>query len=380
MRADLEQAILDDSTDRQAFAVYADALLAEGDPRGELIQIQLRLEEELFDPDERAALVARERELLDAHTPTWLGRSLAQRLRRPERSGSPSRAHVRFERGFLHTLELTELDVELTRALRHSEETRFLQRLVLLEDPYVTERVEFDGQLVDNRARLLPFLPWDKLRRLRELHLGSIDDSNSRMHGHSAGDCLDKLVALESLVLGAIHVDTAAVFAARLPRLRRLHLYHAYDYALDVLADNPATIQLEELRCYPHGLEHHHARPYIRRASIEALLTSPYLGKLRYLELRAAELGDEGVGLLLDSGIVGQLDVLDVQGGGITDAGARLLAWHDDPRKLAKLDISYNAITKAGLQLLQDNWIPFVSEVQFAYADRHRYLSYGCPE
>jgi len=64
--------------DDAARLVYADALLEHGDPRGELIVLQVSG----GDPD-------RERELLDAHANTWLGEL------------APIVKSFRFERGFL---------------------------------------------------------------------------------------------------------------------------------------------------------------------------------------------------------------------------------------------------------------------------------------
>ncbi|HWU86359.1 MAG TPA: TIGR02996 domain-containing protein, partial [Kofleriaceae bacterium] len=61
-RAELEEAILADPDAREAYAVYADWLLERGEPDGELVAIQLALEDAPGD----AALQARERELVAA--------------------------------------------------------------------------------------------------------------------------------------------------------------------------------------------------------------------------------------------------------------------------------------------------------------------------
>jgi uncharacterized protein (TIGR02996 family) len=73
MRAAFERAILENPDDRGTFAAYADWLFDQGDPRGELMQVQLALEEEGRDPDERTRLRQRETELLAAHQAEWLG-------------------------------------------------------------------------------------------------------------------------------------------------------------------------------------------------------------------------------------------------------------------------------------------------------------------
>jgi len=56
-RDELETAILADPEARAAYAVYADWLLERGDPDGELVAVQLALEDAPGD----AALLARER-------------------------------------------------------------------------------------------------------------------------------------------------------------------------------------------------------------------------------------------------------------------------------------------------------------------------------
>jgi uncharacterized protein (TIGR02996 family) len=84
--ADLFAAVYDAPHDDGPRVVLADALLEQGDPRGELISIQLRLAHE---PADRA-LRTHEKELLDAHGKGWLG-PLAPVLA----------AGFRFERGFL---------------------------------------------------------------------------------------------------------------------------------------------------------------------------------------------------------------------------------------------------------------------------------------
>src|SRR5262245_35431853 len=74
LRAALEGAIAADFFgDRAAHAAYADYLQEQGDPRGELIQVQLALEDESRGEAERQALRRREGELLAAHEEEWLG-------------------------------------------------------------------------------------------------------------------------------------------------------------------------------------------------------------------------------------------------------------------------------------------------------------------
>ncbi len=57
-RAELEAAILDDPDARDAYAVYADWLLEQGEPDGELVAIQLALEASPGDAERRGVLHA----------------------------------------------------------------------------------------------------------------------------------------------------------------------------------------------------------------------------------------------------------------------------------------------------------------------------------
>ena len=67
LRAALEAALAEDFDDLAAHAAYADLLTEMGDPRGELIQVQLALEDVGCIGAGRAELERREEELLGAH-------------------------------------------------------------------------------------------------------------------------------------------------------------------------------------------------------------------------------------------------------------------------------------------------------------------------
>src|SRR5262249_32675493 len=69
----LGEALVQSPDDRPTHAAYADCLLEAGDVRGELIQVQLALEDESRPARERDSLRKRERELLAAHERAWLG-------------------------------------------------------------------------------------------------------------------------------------------------------------------------------------------------------------------------------------------------------------------------------------------------------------------
>src|SRR5215213_7551274 len=72
LREGLESALDDDPDDRATWMALADHLAEAGDPRGELMQVQLALEEGR-PAAQRQQLKRREAELLAAHQRDWLG-------------------------------------------------------------------------------------------------------------------------------------------------------------------------------------------------------------------------------------------------------------------------------------------------------------------
>src|SRR5437763_1584435 len=95
VRQALEAALVADPDDLAAHMAYADLLQDLDDPRGEFAQVQLALENDGLDIDDRRRLRAREKELLRTHAADWLG-ELAAVL--PKDRGL---ARYRFSRGWL---------------------------------------------------------------------------------------------------------------------------------------------------------------------------------------------------------------------------------------------------------------------------------------
>src|SRR5262249_33957298 len=71
--ASLEAALIENPDDLANHMAYADYLTEQGDPRGELIQVQLALEDASRSAAERKKLHQREEELLVRHGRQWLG-------------------------------------------------------------------------------------------------------------------------------------------------------------------------------------------------------------------------------------------------------------------------------------------------------------------
>jgi uncharacterized protein (TIGR02996 family) len=357
----LEKAIAHDFDDVAAHAAYADWLTQQGDPRGELIQVQLALEDAETPAAQRKELQKREAELLKTHGRTWLGALAGEILDQEVSPWLKQRVgdeQYRLNRGWLETLRLPSVSVKFARTLAKTPESRFLQRLYLHGQTY-EEAGEFEpGDDIpagtDNPA-MYALLRCPYFTHLRVLFLGEPEaEGNCHTSGETAVDLVTRMPNLEELYLLAHRVDMKTLFAMKtLPKLRILQIDHNRNYPLEILAENSAYSNLTHLMFYPHALEPDDDAAYINLDGVRALVHSPHLKKLTHLRLRLSDLGDEGCEEIVRSGILKNLKMLDLMHGRVSDEGAKLLAACKDIRNLELLEISNNRLTKEGIDLLK---------------------------
>jgi uncharacterized protein (TIGR02996 family) len=391
MQQTFEQTILEHPEDDRAFGVYADWLIERGDPRGELIAVQLALEDESRPEPERQALREREAALLAAHMDRWFG-PLAPMLRDPPivppaEGYAPLVPNVMFRlvRGFLHTLEIEHLYVPLARAIRDLPELRFLQDLTIGDVERFNhgwpEGVEVPPSDRDQGqfASVAPLLDAD-LSGLRSFQIGVQWDFDQYMYNEYGPDChtyceplpklIERMPRVEELKLFCKDYDIRDLFVSRVPsQLKELWIAHfgvyrganrepaPYAYPLELLADNPTFRNLTHLRFHPHRDEYpsrdEQRLSFLPLPAVRAVLRSPHLQGITHLQLRLSDMGDDGVREIIASGALARLVELDLRHGRISDEGARLLAAHPDARRLASLDLSGNALTDEGVALIE---------------------------
>jgi uncharacterized protein (TIGR02996 family) len=377
-----ERALAADPADLAGWCAYADYLAERGEPRGQFMQVQIRLENDALSKKERDALKKDEAKLLKKHEREWLGPLAACTVDAepvPHWHGGKEakRAPVAhgFARGWLNRLDFHDLTVAQARVLAQAPQARLLRELVV-------EEIEHEApagtqvQYIDSYYELGPDVPatidaYDApgLHALcRCPHLGSIrvfrlgegverpewNQGNEYLNCHTDGALAYHLVKqmpnLEELYLLAHQVDANKLFPLPMSKLRVLQLYHSTSYPLDRLAANKSLTNLTTLLCHPHALEYDDDEQgaYIRLPHLRALCRSEYLKSLSMLQLRLTSFGDAGAKEIVESGILKRLRVLDLQGGCITDEGARRLAGCPDLKNLEFLNLSRNALTKAG--------------------------------
>lgn len=317
----------------EAYGVYSDWLSEQGDPRGEFMRLQWRLEDESFSGTERQAAKTREKELLELHGDTWLG-DLAPELtgRKPVFSEqSPYRQdseyQYRFARGFLDSVSVDYLLPSFAEKLRRSESNRFLRHLAIDYLPYGEQLVEDFDEYADQNWEWEDNPSLDALLGGQFPNLRSLDVGTGEEGGCSA-DNLHRLIdgtpRLEMLFVAVHGVNTEALFAKKMPSLKSLTVDHLTDYPFSVLADNPSLGHLQTISFTPHMVEPGDD-PYIQVGDIRALCRSPYLGSLKHLVLQCSDFGDEGMGELISSGLFSRLESLRLPYGSTTDEGARMI-------------------------------------------------------
>jgi uncharacterized protein (TIGR02996 family) len=369
LREALESALDESPDDLASWMAYADHLAEQGDPRGELMQVQLALEDSRRPPAERETLQEREKLLLERPQREWLGE-----LAGPLLDVKPTPYQVqtgrllpscRWARGGLGELRLVHFNLEVARALRDCPAARFLSRLDLL-DNYAYQAGEsgseteptdgvpaneewFSALYVLHRAAFLP--------HLRFLRVGEPVDPDDETYdsGHCSAlglvGVLERTPRLEELHVLAKAPDLARLFGMSLPRLRALLLYHEFEYhPLRILAKNPGMPALRSLAIHPAHADG--GESSVIRQDVVAFVGSPHFPALEELHLHASDLGDEGVKEIIDSGILKRLKVLDLRHGCVGNEGARLLAACPDVRRLERLELAYNEIGPEGVALL----------------------------
>jgi uncharacterized protein (TIGR02996 family) len=386
---DLLEAIQAAPGDDAPRLVYGDFLLAKGDPRGELVQVQCRLADPAITTAEHRRLRAAENKLLAAHGAGWNEAVLDAIGHRDGRTSSTLITPIRVEmrRGFVDAIRapadvlgrldtlfaaaplLTKLQLdplppyERTTLLKAKDlDSPYLANLrslhvtmpgngdegatLIARCPHLTNlrelvlelsRLEFEPMdsrpreallLAARGAEALSSSPW--LANVRKLVL----DGN-RLGAKGVAALLDApRWQLEELSLGTNVLDEAAIMtiakAASLARLRALSLAgnSVTPAAAASLAASPHLRRLTEL-----SFEGAH----LRSKGIAALLGAMGLESLTTLNLASTGLGDEGAQVVARSAKILQLRVLNLRKNQIGKKALAKLAMSENLAGLEKI-------------------------------------------
>lgn len=319
----LEEALHRDPS-AETWAVYADWLQSQGDPRGELVA---------------AALSGRDTDaLLEAHEEAFWG---------PFVPGSPWGQYTQIVWGYGFWREAWigvpwgegdggDLNEAVAALLRH-DSARFLSALTF---GLVSDVGDGDYSWYAAIAELIAAGPRPSLR---SLFVGDFYRNEPDISSTEVGDLSQiwaLLPALERLRLHAGHFDLGRIDAPKLVDLR-LQTGSLSRQSLDRVIEAP----LPEIA----HLELWFGRPRYggdcKASDVARLLSRADLPKLRSLGLMNSELADEIPALLLRSPLLPRLARLDLSMGTMTEAGARvLLEGASALQHLEEIDLDENAI------------------------------------
>jgi uncharacterized protein (TIGR02996 family) len=353
----LERAIVDDPDDLAAYAVLADALQREGDPRGELIALQVAAE---TDP----AKAPHAQRYLKANQAALLG-PLAEV--RPDA--------FTWRRGYIHRVRLSADDTgdvlvgtdELELLLRHPA-GRFLHEIVvgLMGAP-----------AEDDLSDVIRFLAEHTVPTVRLLHLGDFSyPEECEMSWFEVGDLDELWRALPRLrwLITQGNITASAIEHAALERLEVRTGGLPRDAARAIAqATTPALHHLEVW----YGSSGYGAGASID--DVAPLLARRDLPALRHLGLRNCEFVDAIVEALPGSPLLGQLEVLDLSMGTFYDDTARALLAHADAfRHLRRIDVSRSWLGERAIAALRGLGPEIVADHQQGDGmEDHRYVAVG---
>jgi uncharacterized protein (TIGR02996 family) len=319
----LLQAILERPDDDAPRLVYADALMAEGDPRGELIQVQCALKARR---GETSGLMTRERALLSAHKAKW----------------EEPYGHVAlvWSRGFPESV--IGNGRELLKALPKCVDELPIRSVTVSS----TDRPSFVA---------LTKLP--ALRRVAELEISGSDRYDDWTIGDEGAIALAAapMDALRRLTLGPnrISLDGSSRFAFAL-WIMKLTKFVISGTALDpnvvasLVVVRELSIQGSSVPCT--SLSNDVER--LRLSDCRLIGALPKLPNLHTLILDQSRIGDEGA-LEIARGPFPKLEVLRLDHNGIGDIGAAALSATQLP--LIELNLSNNYIKPTGATALAES-------------------------
>lgn len=332
---ELEKAIAEDPADLARWQVYADFLQERGDPRGELIALEVKA----ASGDLGAASAAGR--LFGKHEDRFVG----------PMGDYDEQLALSWRMGFVETarLSLTYDDreqgisgVELVRTLLSHPSAMFLKELTL-------GTFDFEGE--NDYSEMLELLSDRPRPALRKLFVGDTQPDEQEISWTRAGDLSPLSEVAPNLASLKVRAGSMTLGGLELPRLKELVLETgglskaSFQSVSD--ADWP---ELESLEIW-FGSDSYGAECKV--GDLEALLTGKRLPRLKRLGLRNAEFGDDLASALAGSKLLGQIEELDLSMGILTDKGAQAIA-ADAPRfaHLKKLVVDRCFLTEAGVAQL----------------------------
>ena len=359
-REGLEAALTDDPDDLASHMAYADYLHEQGDPRGDFIQIQLALEGETKTKAARKRLEQQEKALRTEHEHRWLGKLSPSLIAQEDAPGiyvvgDEFCYSYEYSRGWITSLEIGLLGLDMGLKMAESPELRLLKELTIRSVLYeTTRRKGLDLPRTSGSIGLDALAKSPYLSNVRKLTLGE-------NQGDEVTELLPLLRNMPKLEVLTLQLAGASDFndilKLELPRLRELIVTDMSEMRLHLgaIQKNKSLGNLTHLylQIAPSVNYDENLESPLRIQDFRAILRSKHLKSLKHLGFGISDVGDAGCNLLVESGFLKQLESLERPGGTITDEGAKILADCPDLKNLKHLELSENALTDDGKKIIR---------------------------
>jgi uncharacterized protein (TIGR02996 family) len=356
---DLEAAIAANPLDRDPYLVFADWLLQQGDPRGELMSLQLAGKEE-----EAEAFLAKHEDYflgpLAEHKLVYDegGNNGVSSLRTSEQEDAWQQIHTqafRWRNGFIHYLRLSHDEDQLPKELDGTLTDVLDQVLDHPSGRYIVE-VAFHGNgnlSDDNLQSLVDKLAEKAPASLRKLTLGDNIDQISWHHVGSIAALWPSVAQLKTLEIETGELEVGEPGQMNAPALERA--VFVTGGMSPSCARGIATAQMPNIQ----HLEIYYGDPNYGGIStiddVMPLLERADLTKLRYLGLKNSMFANDIARLVANAKVIKNLETLDLSLGAMTDEGAKHLAENAQGlAHLKTLDLKRNFLTPAGIELVKN--------------------------
>lgn len=360
---DLEAAILANPTDREAYSVFADWLQEQGDPRGELISLQLGYKD------------GQAKKLIDKHADYFLG-DLAPHQVVYDEGGNNGGSHLRssaqekewqkthtqaflWRNGFIYRVRLSYDEYQDGRDEQEGEKADIDLASILTQvfahpsGRYVVElafNTNGEPNEDDDLQPLIDVIAKKAPPTLRKITFGDNVDQISWHHTGDLGKMWKAVPNLKTLEIESGNFSVGKMVAPNLERAIFITggLGKATGKGI-ATADIP---KIKHLEIY-YGQDNYGGDCTIKE--VKPLLDRTDLKNLEYLGLKNSEFSDEIAKAVGAAKIVKQLKTLDLSLGVMTDEGAaHLAAAKDQLKHLQVLDLTRNYLTKKGIALVKD--------------------------
>jgi uncharacterized protein (TIGR02996 family) len=352
---ELEKAIVANPNDREAWAVFADWLQEQGDPRGELISLQLGNKE------------GQAKALIKKHEDYFLGPLAAHQVVYDE-GGNNGMSHLRttaqqkewekvhtqaflWRNGFIHRCRLS-LDEYQNPGEFKGDLAEILE--LVLSHPSGRYIVEFafmsNGDPNDgNLQSLIDLLGKKAPATTRKLTLGDNVDQISWHHTGDLGKLWKGVPNLRTLEIETGEFEVGKMNAPSLEKA--IFITGGLSSSCGKNIATATMPKIKHLEIY-YGTDDYGGDCTIKQ--VKPLLDRTDLPKLEYLGIKNSEFADDIAAAIGGAKILKGLKTLDLSLGTMTDEGAKALAAAKDSlAHLEVLDLTRNYLTKTGINLVK---------------------------